>query len=390
MPMLNKVNLISTVALMLLFEGALHSTAQSEVTPRQHELSQVQTTSINEVQIEVVAGISQGPGNITITPDNRIIISLHQFYETGDRVVEVSQDGTLTPFPNAEWAQGRNPDGTGLDSVLGIQSDPNGVIWMLDNGMRGEVTPQLVGWNTRTNTLEQVIPLPQPISQPDSFLNDLAVDFTNQAVYIADPTLGGLPALIVVDLGTGEARRVLVEHESVVPEEIDLIIDGTPVQILQPDGSVVRPRVGVNPIALDADNQWLYFGPMHGTRLYRIQTADLRDTQLSAELLAQQVEEYAERPISDGISMDREGNIYISEIGASAIGVIRGDRTYQRLVSVPWLAWTDAFSFGSDGYLYSVINQLHRTPALNAGVNATEPPFLIIRLQPLAEGIVGR
>lgn len=126
--MLNKVSFISTIVSVVLFEGILNSVAQSQSVMWQNNSLQVQTTSISEAQPEVVAQISQGPGNITITPDNRIIVSLHQFYEPRDRVIEVSRDGMLTPFPNVEWARGRNPDGTGLDTVLGIQSDPNGVV----------------------------------------------------------------------------------------------------------------------------------------------------------------------------------------------------------------------------------------------------------------------
>lgn len=349
-----------------------------------------QETTIGNTKVEVVAKISQGPGNITITPDNRIIISLHQFYAPRDRVVEVKKDGTLAPFPNDKWTRGRNADGTGLDSVLGIQSDSRGVVWMLDNGMRGKVAPQLVGWNTRTNKLEKVIALPQPISQPDSFLNDLAIDSSRQTVYIADPASEKTSALIVVNLRTGKARRVLMGDRSVIPERVELIIDGTPVQSQQPDGSIIRPRVGVNPIALDAGNKWLYFGPMHGTRLYRVATADLRNPKLTPQQLSQRIKPYAKRPITDGISIDREDNIYLGDLGALAIGTIKSDRTYQRLVSSPQLAWIDAFSFGADGYMYSVVNQLNRTSALNAGVDATEPPFLIVRFKPLARGIVGR
>jgi hypothetical protein len=43
-----------------------------------------------------------------------------------------------------------------------------------------------------------------------------------------------------------------------------LVIDGPAVGIRRHDGSVARPRVGVNPIALDYGGEWLYVGTMHG------------------------------------------------------------------------------------------------------------------------------
>ncbi|MGF1493202.1 MAG: L-dopachrome tautomerase-related protein [Microcoleaceae cyanobacterium] len=384
--------LATTVGLGIGIEfSSLRAAERSPAIPLSQSTGNGLTQFASTLPVEIVAEVTQAPGNITVTPDGRIIISLHQFYQTRDRVVEVKPDGSLVPFPDVSWAQGRKPDGTGLDTVLGIQADAEGVVWMLDNGMRGGVTPQLVGWNTRTDVLEKVIPLPAPVTSSDSFLNDLAVDLTHGAVYIADTSSPeGRPALIVVDLATGQARRVLVNHQSVLPEAVPLKIEGQIVKSLQPDGTTVEPKVAVNPIALDATDEWLYYGPMHGTRLYRVRTEDLLNTRLSAEQLAQSVEDYAARPISDGISTDAAGNIYITDISANTIGVIQPDRSYRPLVSEAWMSWPDALSFGPDGYLYSVVNQLHRTPALNGGVDATEPPFTIFRFRPLADGIVGR
>ena len=340
--------------------------------------------------IEVVAEIDQGPGNITVTPDGRILVSLHQFFGTEMRVAEVLPDGALVPFPDAWWAVGFQSR-LALNSVLGIQSDPRGVVWMLDNGMRGGVIPKLVGWDTQLNRLERLITLPRPVTAENSFVNDLAVDRDHDAIYIADPAGGDNAALIVVDLRTGTSRRVLEGHQSVVPEDMDLVIDDRAVEIRQPDGSTVRPRVGVNPIVLDHDNEWLYFGPMHGTSLYRIRTAHLLDPILDREgRLAGVVERHGDKVISDGSSMDSDGNLYISDLAGSAVGVTDPDGGYRQLVSDARLAWPDAFSFGPDGLLYGVANQLHRSATLNAGTDETQPPFLIFRINPLADGVVGR
>ncbi|MDY6936647.1 MAG: L-dopachrome tautomerase-related protein [Cyanobacteriota bacterium] len=335
-----------------------------------------------ERSIEIVAETELAPGNITVTPDGRIIVSMHQFFNPEYPVMELTDDGKLVPFPNSEFSS--------LDAVLGIQADANGVVWMLDNGLRSGVPPQIVGWNTQSDSLETTIPLPPDAIASNSFLNDLAVDLTHNTIYIADTTRGGNPALIVVDLATGNARRVLENHASVIAENADMVVEGNLLQQQRPDGSTVNPRIGVNPIALDPDDEWLYYGPMTGTQMYRIPTADLLDETLSDAELEQRVEAYGERPNSDGISVDGAGNVYITDIGENAIGVTRPDGTYQQLVSETWLSWPDAFSFGPDGNLYGVANQLHRTAALNAGEDISDPPFVIFRLQPLAEGVVGR
>lgn len=341
-------------------------------------------------KLEIVAQLDRAPGNITITPDHRIILSLHQHFAPTLRVAELHEDGSLTPFPNAAWNESNAAGRIVLDSVLGLQCDPQGVVWLLDNGMSSKVSPKLVAWDTRTDRLHRVIHLPSPVTRADSFVNDLAVDLLHNAIYIADPA-GPHSALIVVDLHTGLGRRVLEGHPSVTPENVDLIIDANPVQLKRPDGTFIRPRVGVNPIFLDVCHEWLYFGAMHGRQMSRVRTADLRNPDLSLAELAQLVQPYAPKPISDGSSMDAAGNIYVSDVGHNALGVITPDRKYAVLIQDDkLLSWPDAFSFGPDGYLYLVSNQLHRGPVLNAGKDVSRPPFYVLRFKPLAAGIVGR
>jgi len=348
------------------------------------------TTAGAADRLSVVAELERAPGNITVTPNHLIIMSLHQFYAPELRVVELLANGALSPFPNRHWAEGDATRHMAFDSVLGLQSDGRGIVWLLDNGLRNDTTPKLVGWDSRTGSLYRVIHLPPPITADNSFVNDLAVDRTHEHVYIADPAGGDNAALIVVNLETGHARRVLVGHKSVVPKDIDLVIDGDPVRVKQPDGEIKRPRVGVNPIALDKEDRWLYYGPMHGRSMYRIQTSDLRDAAISDQVLASRVERFGEKPISDGIAIDNAGNIYVSDLTRKAIGVIDNSGAYRVLVQDERLAWPDAFSFGPDGKLYTVANKLHKSAFLNAGEETAEPPFFVLKLEPLAPGRVGR
>ena len=102
---------------------------------------------------EIIAKLFQAPGNVTVTGSGRIIMSQHQFYEPNDSVVERHADGSLTPFPSRELNDRQSHSGLTLDSVLGIRTSVDGVVWMLDNGMRSGATPKLVGWDTKTDRL---------------------------------------------------------------------------------------------------------------------------------------------------------------------------------------------------------------------------------------------
>lgn len=339
---------------------------------------------------DIVAQLNQGPGNVTVTETGRVILSQHQFYEPAYSVVELKGNDVVVPFPNAALNDRTGSQDLKLDSVLGIRAAPDGIVWMLDNGMRSGVTPKLVAWDTKTDRLHRVIYLPSPVTPKNQFVNDFAVDLVHKRIFISDPAGGSNAALIVVDMDTGVARRVLQGHTSVEPENIDLIIDGRPVQVKDTQGNLTRPHIGVNPITEDLQNEWVYFGPMHGHALYRIKASDLADDQLNAETLAKRVERYADKPISDGISIDRDGNIYLGELAENAIGVISPDRKYRRISQCPNLSWVDSFSFGPQGWLYAVVNKLHQSATLNGGENLSKPPYLLIQVKSLAYGQAGR
>lgn len=320
-----------------------------------------------------------GPGNLTWTPQNRLIVSLHQFFDPAFAVGEVSGDGAVSEF--AAEAH--------LDAVLGIQCDENGVVWMLDNGMRSTQRARLVGYHSVRNKLVADINL-SSVMPKNAFFNDLVIDLDHEHAYLADPAGGDNAALVVVDLRTGEARRVLEGHESVVPEEVDLVISGKPVEVDREDGTTFRPHIGVNPIAADRDNEWLYFGPMHGTSLYRVPTRVLRDGSLGRGAIGDAVQRFSDKPISDGISIDNSGNVYLGDLARNAIVKISPEGELETLAQAPELSWVDAFSFDSEGKLYAVVNQLHKSSPLNRGRDETRTPYLIVEVPTDDSGTVGR
>ena len=338
-------------------------------------------------ELEIVAEFpaEHPPGNVAVTPEGRIIMSQHQFYGAPLRVVEVLDDGSVVPFPNEAWSSEPNSEGIGLNTVLGLRSDENGVVWMLDRS-DGEGQPgKIVGWDTQNDELYQVIYIPQPIIPDSPFLNDLAVDLDHNAIYITDTANGDDSALIVVDLTTGFSRRVLEGDVSTRPEDIPLIVDE---RIINMAGEPAK--IGVNPITVDPNNEWVYYAPMSGTSLYRIATEDLLDTSLSPEELSSRVERYGDKPICDGITIDGAGNVYITSITNNAIGVVDETGEYQILYQDDLLSWTDGMAFNADDYVYVTVSQLHNSPPLNNGNNDAEPPFYLVRFPALASGTVGR
>ncbi|MEM1046315.1 MAG: L-dopachrome tautomerase-related protein [Pseudomonadota bacterium] len=336
--------------------------------------------------IETVASFSADtpPGNIAVSPDGRIFMSVHEFYGKPLRIVEVMPEGATRPYPNADWSNAPDGDGPGLKGVLGLRADRKGVLWMLDGAGDGQAG-RLVGWDTRAERLHRIVYLAAPVTKPTTFLNDLAVDREHEAIYITDTGSPETSALIVVDLRTGRARRVLEGSQFTRPEDLDMVIDGKVVTL---GGGPAR--IGANPISIDPTNTWVYFAPMSGTSMYRVKTSDLLDETLSAADLEARVERYGDKPISDGSTVDGGGNVYITSITDDSVGVVRPDGSYETLFQRDDLSWPDGFAYGPDHKIYVTINELHRSPVLNGGEDGTKGEFKIMRFDALTPGASGR
>ena len=98
-------------------------------------------------------------------------------------------------------------------------------------------------------------------------------------------------------------------------------------------------------LAVSTDGEWLTYGAMSHDTLYRVPTAALADASLPADALAGQVEDLGPKPLSDGLSADLEGGVWITDVehGAEPIG-----DTYTFL---PFI------DFGTDGFQQTLDRQ---------------------------------
>ncbi len=333
---------------------------------------------------ETVASLESGPGNIAVSKSGRIFLTMHQAFNPKIKIVELDSTGTLKPFPNLKWNKKPNKNGLGTNSPLGIQIDKNDILWTIDNGT---YSPKIIAWDINSLEIHKVIALSHPVVGEKSFVNDLAIDLKNNAIYLADMQGDKGPAIIVVDIKTGMSRRVLEGHNSTLPSKDAIIKIEDNLSISKNNRNILN---GLNPITIDPKNRWVYFGAMNGTMLYRIQTNYLIDDTLEDIELAKQVEVYGEKAVSDGITIDDESNVYVTDLNKKGIGVTYPNGRYEVFFSDDKLIWPDSLSTGPEGYIYGVVNQLNRSALLNGGSNQSRPPYLVIRFKALSTVTTGR
>jgi len=318
---------------------------------------------------------------VTVSERGRIFVNFPRWTEDSPvSVAEVMKDGSLRPYPNEQWNAWRNVRRDELDPsehwvcVQSVVADGRGSVWVVDPAapaVDGIVPggPKLVRIDLASDRVAQVIRFGQDVAIPGSYLNDVRFSKDGRYAFLTDAGQRG--ALVVVELSSGKARRVLDGHPSTQPEKgVVVRTDGRPLRY--PDG---RPVLfAADSIALSSDGAWLYWKPLTGTTLYRIQTAALTGRGLAGEDVGSQVQPYGKVGPTDGLWIARRAGsggdiLFITAIEDNAVkardlsqgpsGSLRTVLQDQRL------RWPDTFSQGPDGSLYLTTSRIQDSAFFN-------------------------
>lgn len=341
--------------------------------------------------VEVVYQLTLAPSVLTAAADGSWVMGLDQSEKPQFRAVRVRKATEVKPFPTEAMALAEASAPVVLDAVEALQTDRDGIIWVLDNGRRSEMPPKLVAWDDDEQRVQMVRVLAAPATVPGSFVADFVIDPDSSLVILSDPANGTNAALILLDRESGVARRVLEGHPAVVPDPgvaVKLPRGMTAVRRL--DGATVLPHSGVRPLAMDRKAEWLYFAPVQSRQVYRLPMKLLRRADVSAKAIADAVEAYAAKPPCTSFVLDEKGNLHVGDIEGRAIGVVEaGKRSYRVIASDARLLWPDGLCFGQDGKLYFFSRLLTPSGVKAPQTTAIQTPYSLFRITPVAEGRAG-
>ena len=389
----------SLIAFVLLVTPVTLITQKLIASPNNIQTQSVSTSQTPKVgQLEVVSELNITPGNVTASRDGRIFASVHGMRRGSAQLIEIQPgQNNWQPFPNAEW-NGKPGSGKNvLNSAHGVAIDSQDRLWVIDHGnwMPNDAKPtrpKLVAFDI--NTRELVYRYDFPESATGTIMQDLAVDGERGFVYIAD--CGSNPAIVVVDTNNNTSRR-FENHPSLQAENVDAIVEGEKLLFPNSEGKMQPARVPVNPITLSADGDTLYFGAMNGETWYSASAKSFREGAsdypsgtLRDRTIGAAIKEVGQKPVSDGVSTDAQGNHFITNLKDNAIDKLSADGKLTRLVQDDRLLWADNVRFGNDSWLYIAVNQLHRNPIFTGKPDAGKPPYYIMRVWTGTQGQPGR
>ncbi|MFG0273850.1 MAG: L-dopachrome tautomerase-related protein [Phycisphaerales bacterium] len=298
-------------------------------------------------------------------------------------VEELLPTGERVPYPDARW-NGWTPGADPAERFVCVQSvhiDNADRLWILDPaapGFQGPVAggPKLIEVDLATDEAARIYHFDSAVAPPGSYLNDVRIDLDANAAYITD---SGRGAIVVLDLATGDARRLLEDHPAVKADpDLVPVIDGEPLTLgADPDGPT--PRIHSDGLALDREYGFLYFQALTARTLHRVPTSALLDASLPARLLAERVEYLGATVVTDGMEIDEAGAIYFSALERDAVVYRTRDGRLFTLVRDARIAWPDSFAIGPNRTLYFTTSQIHRTPSFTGADAWPDTPYLLLR-----------
>lgn len=344
----------------LVLDKKVEGTLPTEERPDLHEVAQFRGVQVT---------------GVTIAKDGRIFANFPRWRsDVPFSVVEIMPDGTHRPYPNEIWnTWNGKPEKNHFTCVQSVYVHGNS-LFVLDPSspeMKEVVgKAKLYEFDLATNKLKKTYEFDETVAPKKSYLNDLRIDDDTKKIFITDSGLGGI---VMVDMKSGEARRLLDKHPSTKSENVTLTVEKK--EFLTADGS--KPQIHSDGLALSPVDNKLYYHALTGYTLYRVPVEALSSPAKDETQLVKKVEKLGVTPAPDGMIFDKKGNLYMADLERNAVAYRTPGGEMKILIQDERIKWPDTFAIDANNNLIFTDSLLQDAPA---GKPVDEMTFKIYRV----------
>jgi len=330
--------------------------------------------------LEKLIRLDYPPGNLAVAQNGHIYFNYHPLTRpTRFAAATVFEwaNGKITPFPSQEMQKK-------FQGTFGMTIDKQNHLWLIEPATFDFKHTRVWAFDLTTKQTYHYYEFPEGVAK---YAEEIRITGDGKYVLLANPGIFKFTnsQLLVYSVEDHSVRVAMDGDPSVQPENWVIYTNtGKPHRLLY---GLLNFSVGIDGLDISDDQRWVYIASMTHSRLYRVPLADVLNKTLSPKDVAKRTENLGKKPMSDGITTDKYGNIIITDVEHG--GLMSFDPITKKittLVRSKEILWADGVATGPDNALYftdssipSYIRQFASAP--DEQLLIKNKPYYIYRLK---------
>jgi len=331
--------------------------------------------------LEKLIQMDYPPGNLAVANNGDVYFNYHPVAKAerfSPSTVFKWSNGKVEPFPSIEAQKD-------FQGTFGMTIDKQNRIWFIEPASLDFKHTRVSAFDLNTKKRVEFFEFPEGQA---SFAEDIRVTADGKYVIMPNPGLFNFTtqSVVVYSVLDHTFYTIKSDHPCLSPE--DWIIQ-TPYGPDRLVWGLLNFAVGIDGIEISEDQKWLYIASMTNSRLCRAPMSVVLNSSTSSEAFNKSLEDVGQKPMSDGIAIDNNGRVVITDVEHGAIMAFNPTTNQlSKLGGSKDIVWPDGIVVGSDNSVYftdssipSYIDQLVRPPTDSK--LKEHRPYFIYRLKPL-------
>ena len=296
-------------------------------------------------RLEKLIKLDYPPGNVAVGDNGHVYFNYHPLTHPtrySNRTVFEWADGKITPFPSAEMQ--KNFQGT-----FGLTVDKQNHLWTVEPATLDFKHTRVWAFDLTTKKTFHYYEFPEGVAKQ---AEDIRV--TGDGKYVIFPNPGIFrftkSQLLVYSVDDHSVRAAIDDDSSLTAEDWTMQINGNPYRIAY---GLLNFDVGIDGIEISDDQKWVYMASMTNSHLYRVPLADVLNKNLTPKDVATKIENLGAKPLSDGITLDKMGNVIFTDVEHGGLMSLNPEtKKITTLVRDKEIVWADGVAVGADNAIY--------------------------------------
>jgi hypothetical protein len=295
--------------------------------------------------LEKLIRLDYPPGNLAVATNGDVYFNYHPLAKTerfSPATVFKWSNGKVEPFPSLEAQKD-------FQGTFGMTIDKQNRIWFIEPAGLDFKHTRVSAFDLNTKKRVEFFEFPKGQAQ---YAEDIRVTADGKHVILPNPGLFRFttPSVVVYSVLDHTFYSIKSHNPGLSPEDWIIQTPYGPDRLLW---GLINFEVGIDGIEISADQKWLYIASLTHSRLCRAPMSVVLNSSTSSEAFDRSVEDIGQKPMSDGIAIDREGRVILTDVEHG--GIMAFNPTTKQLSKLGRskdIVWPDGVVVGGDDDVY--------------------------------------